>query len=251
MPMLLLTPIWLALARRSCATTLMTRTADEDKKVSCKILTIQGESITAGPILDIALAQNEAGDGLDDNSMVAGMNSGEAMFCRQRNRQCWLLSISGSTLKVVQELAMPSSRVRGNGHISRLWSDRVLYCYGMNLQGEMGNPYCLTIVCKDGKCSLGEKSHPNGSDNDRSPLSYSVTTDTLAPGRAVACAEDRAELSKAKATCAVYTLPEGCFGGCVALLALEYNETGFEESNVRALCDIAQSTKTSEERTFG
>lgn len=31
---------------------------------------------------------------------------------------------------------------------------------------------------------------------------------------------------------------------CRALLALEYNETGFEERNVRALCDIAQSTKT-------
>ena len=30
---------------------------------------------------------------------------------------------------------------------------------------------------------------------------------------------------------------------CKALLALEYNETGFEEHNVRALCDIAQSTK--------
>ncbi|CAE7237248.1 NOV, partial [Symbiodinium sp. CCMP2592] len=46
------------------------------------------------------------------------------------------------------------------------------------------------------------------------------------------------------------SLSEGCFGGCVALLALEYNETGFEESNVRALCDIAQSTKTSEERKY-
>lgn len=31
---------------------------------------------------------------------------------------------------------------------------------------------------------------------------------------------------------------------CKALLALEYNEAGFEERNVRALCDIAQSTKT-------
>ena len=30
---------------------------------------------------------------------------------------------------------------------------------------------------------------------------------------------------------------------CEALLALEYNELGFKESDVRALCDIAQSTK--------
>lgn len=30
---------------------------------------------------------------------------------------------------------------------------------------------------------------------------------------------------------------------CEALLALEYNELGFKETDVRALCDIAQSTK--------
>lgn len=35
-----------------------------------------------------------------------------------------------------------------------------------------------------------------------------------------------------------------------ALLALEYNETGFEERNVRALCDIAQSTKSIGDRKF-
>eukprot|EP00931_Biecheleriopsis_adriatica_P057123 TRINITY_DN33881_c0_g2_i1.p1 TRINITY_DN33881_c0_g2~~TRINITY_DN33881_c0_g2_i1.p1 ORF type:complete len:2156 (+),score=390.66 TRINITY_DN33881_c0_g2_i1:490-6468(+) len=35
-----------------------------------------------------------------------------------------------------------------------------------------------------------------------------------------------------------------------ALLALEYNETGFAEQNVRALCDIAKSTKTTEQRKF-
>ena len=138
---------------------------------------------------------------------LAVMNSFAAMFCDPTKHQCFLLSVSGDTLKV-EDMVQLNDYGWPHGSVSALWSDRVVYCAGAKVSNRPANPWCVTVTCKDKKCTKGDASHPNDAD-DKNPKTYYASTLSLVPGKVVVCSEDTNwdGITQGKPFCAVYTLP--------------------------------------------
>ena len=78
-----------------------------DGKFNCKILTIEGDTISAGPEQEFELGGNENAA----YGHLTAMTSTQAMYCYHAHpNTCVLLSISGSSVKGVYTLDLPKSR---------------------------------------------------------------------------------------------------------------------------------------------
>ena len=184
-----------------------------DGKFNCKILTIEGDTISAGPEQEFELGGNENAA----YGHLTAMTSTQAMYCYHAHpNTCVLLSISGSSVKGVYTLDLPKSRhPQYKGGVQRLWNDRVLACWGGGYHSATyGNPFCSRIICKDQKCTAGEPYNPTSSTKPGFPRSSDIAV-TVGVGKVATCVEDNPGFASylpggsevTAPSCAIHNLP--------------------------------------------
>ena len=161
---------------------------ERDQKFNCKILTIEGDTISAGPEQEFDTGGTE-GD-LEHQGHLTAMTSTQAFFA----------IISSRTSVPFSPSLAPLSR----GSI--FWTlprpDTVWYTHstkvGCSVCGMtgclpagagaiiLGNPFCAVITGRDQKCTAGDAYQPTSSTQ---PGSDSAVL-TLKAGRVVTCVED-------------------------------------------------------------
>ena len=183
----------------------------DDKKASCKVLSVMQDSILVGQTLTVPLkAEHDKESGCCFVTKVVRMNSREALFCwEQHPWTCWLLKVSGpmlSTLEIVHELSIPlPSNYQARGQAVQLWTNRAVLCW---VNSATRKPGCFEVICEDSKCSV---SNPTYSilplyDTD---ITDKVGAATLMPGKVAVCAADlEGNWGRHDPTCEVYAVPE-------------------------------------------
>jgi len=185
----------------------------ERRDYYCRFLTVDGDTLSVGEVMTIKQRY-------DGHGHAVMISKTEALLCSSRNTQCWLLDVTGSVPVVTFEMDMPNvgSHRLASMAVLRLWSDRAMYCWGIRrVNAGYGNPYCVVVTCKDKKCSVGEKFHPNDSDSENSPRGQDIDAVMLAPGKVGTCTQDlnndgyavKDNYHKVNPVCSVFTLPHG------------------------------------------